>query len=85
MFLLTHKLFRDSDGKTGAIQVLSQLFKTTLNLPPRIQAICWAQFWAWIGTTPGSSPNFRKLLTVHRLVSLPVLQHHMGRRDLFPI
>lgn len=43
---------RDSDGKTGAIQVISQLFRTTLNLPPRIQAICWAQFWAWIGWFP---------------------------------
>lgn len=37
------------DGGAGAIQVLSQLFKTTFELPPRIQAICWAQFWAWIG------------------------------------
>jgi hypothetical protein len=40
---------RDGDGKAGAFQVLSQLFKTTFELPPRIQAICWAQFWAWIG------------------------------------
>ncbi|KAL1968290.1 hypothetical protein VTN77DRAFT_2125 [Rasamsonia byssochlamydoides] len=43
---------RDSDGKAGAIQVLSQLFKTTVNLPPRIQAICWVQFWSWIGWFP---------------------------------
>ncbi|KAJ5692559.1 hypothetical protein N7462_001982 [Penicillium macrosclerotiorum] len=43
---------RDSDGKAGAIQVIAQLFKTTLELPPRIQAICWAQFWAWIGWFP---------------------------------
>ncbi|OJJ00089.1 hypothetical protein ASPVEDRAFT_26844 [Aspergillus versicolor CBS 583.65] len=43
---------RDSDGKAGAFQVLSQLFKTTMDLPPRIQAICWAQFWAWIGWFP---------------------------------
>lgn len=40
---------RGSGGKSGAIQVLSQLFRTALDLPPRIQAICWAQFWAWIG------------------------------------
>ncbi|CAG8922420.1 unnamed protein product [Penicillium salamii] len=40
------------DGGAGAIQVLSQLFKTTFELPPRIQAICWAQFWAWIGWFP---------------------------------
>lgn len=43
---------RDSEGKAGAIQVIQQLFKTTLDLPPRIQAICWAQFWAWIGMAP---------------------------------
>lgn len=40
---------RDTDDKPGAIQVASQLLKTTMDLPPRIQAICWAQFWAWIG------------------------------------
>ncbi|KUM61837.1 hypothetical protein ACN42_g5270 [Penicillium freii] len=40
------------DGSASAIQVLSQLFKTTFELPPRIQAICWAQFWAWIGWFP---------------------------------
>ncbi|KAL2835094.1 hypothetical protein BDW59DRAFT_137098 [Aspergillus cavernicola] len=43
---------RDSDGKAGTLQVLSQLIKTTMDLPPRIQAICWAQFWAWIGWFP---------------------------------
>ncbi|RJE24360.1 Sucrose transport protein [Aspergillus sclerotialis] len=43
---------RDSDDKPGAIQVMSQLLKTTMDLPPRIQAICWAQFWAWIGWFP---------------------------------
>ncbi|KAJ5820177.1 hypothetical protein N7474_005768 [Penicillium riverlandense] len=43
---------RDSDGKAGAIQVVVQLFRTTMELPPRIQAICWAQFWAWIGWFP---------------------------------
>ncbi|PLB38384.1 putative sucrose transporter [Aspergillus candidus] len=43
---------RDSDEKTGTLQVISQLIKTTMDLPPRIQAICWAQFWAWIGWFP---------------------------------
>ncbi|RAH83767.1 sucrose transporter [Aspergillus japonicus CBS 114.51] len=43
---------RDSDDKAGALQVISQLWKTTMELPPRIQAICWAQFWAWIGWFP---------------------------------
>ncbi|CBF83623.1 hypothetical protein AN2982.2 [Aspergillus nidulans FGSC A4] len=43
---------RDSDGKAGAFQVVTQLFRTTMDLPPRIQAICWAQFWAWIGWFP---------------------------------
>ncbi|KAJ5917786.1 hypothetical protein N7454_010161 [Penicillium verhagenii] len=43
---------RDSEGSVGAIQVISQLYQTTMELPPRIQAICWAQFWAWIGWFP---------------------------------
>ncbi|RFU32454.1 hypothetical protein B7463_g3880, partial [Scytalidium lignicola] len=33
-------------------QVLRHIFKTTMTLPPRIQAICWAQFWSWIGWFP---------------------------------
>jgi solute carrier family 45 protein 1/2/4 len=40
---------RDSDRKAGAIKILTQLFETTFNLPPRIRAICWVQFWSWIG------------------------------------
>ena len=32
--------------------VLSDLFQRTLNLPPRIQQICWIQFWCWIGWFP---------------------------------
>ena len=29
--------------------MLTRIFKTTMHLPNRIQAICWVQFWAWIG------------------------------------
>ncbi|KAK2737539.1 hypothetical protein FQN55_001042 [Onygenales sp. PD_40] len=43
---------KDSDKKKGAGKILAQLFRTTVNLPPRIKAICWAQFWAWIGWFP---------------------------------
>lgn len=32
--------------------VLPDLFQRTLNLPPRIQSICWIQFWSWIGWFP---------------------------------
>ncbi|KJZ77886.1 hypothetical protein HIM_02523 [Hirsutella minnesotensis 3608] len=31
--------------------VLRQIVSTLRHLTPRIQAICWAQFWAWIGST----------------------------------
>ena len=37
------------DGTKGAFKMIIQIFKTTWHLPPRIQAICWVQFWAWIG------------------------------------
>ncbi|KAH8694039.1 putative sucrose transport protein [Talaromyces proteolyticus] len=43
---------RGSEGKNGFFQVLSQLYKTTMDIPPRIQAICWVQFWSWIGWFP---------------------------------
>ncbi|KAI1760334.1 MFS general substrate transporter [Hypoxylon sp. FL1150] len=36
----------------GGFQVVSQIWHTIVNLPPRIRAICMAQFWAWIGWFP---------------------------------
>ncbi|KAL1859010.1 hypothetical protein VTK73DRAFT_7605 [Phialemonium thermophilum] len=33
-------------------KVLHQIWSTLLHLPPRIQAICWAVFWSWIGWFP---------------------------------
>lgn len=38
--------------KGGPIQILKKIFNTALDLPPRIQAICWVQFWSWIGWFP---------------------------------
>jgi len=44
---------RESDEKSGDIfRIVRQIIRTTLHLPPRIQSICWAQFWAWIGWFP---------------------------------
>ena len=43
---------KDADVKSSAIKTLSTIIKTTMNLPERIQAICWVQFWAWIGMIP---------------------------------
>lgn len=40
---------RDADVKTGALKMISKILRTTTHLPARIQAICWIQFWAWIG------------------------------------
>ncbi|KAB2577010.1 Major facilitator superfamily domain general substrate transporter [Lasiodiplodia theobromae] len=49
------KVLQD-DGKEpesiGAIDIFTQILKTATNLPPRIAAICWVQFWAWIGWFP---------------------------------
>ncbi|KAM0437736.1 hypothetical protein ACHAPT_002101 [Fusarium lateritium] len=36
----------------GRFKVFRQIYSTLLHLPPRIQSICWAQFWAWIGWFP---------------------------------
>ncbi|KAI1333342.1 major facilitator superfamily domain-containing protein [Xylariaceae sp. FL0255] len=41
-----------SSQEGGLYRVLGQIWSTITNLPPRIQAICMAQFWAWIGWFP---------------------------------
>jgi solute carrier family 45 protein 1/2/4 len=33
-------------------KVFRHIWFTLFHLPPRIQAICWAQFWSWIGWFP---------------------------------
>lgn len=43
---------RGTDATNGGIKIVRKIIKTTMHLPPRIQAICWAQFWAWIGWFP---------------------------------
>jgi solute carrier family 45, member 1/2/4 len=43
---------KDPDKNIGGTKILRQLFKTIIHLPPRIQAICWTQFWSWIGWFP---------------------------------
>ncbi|WYZ34459.1 hypothetical protein EsH8_I_000735 [Colletotrichum jinshuiense] len=42
----------DPRKATGRFKVPRQIWSTLLHLPPRIQAICWAQFWSWIGWFP---------------------------------
>lgn len=42
-------LSREADAKSGAVKLLGKILKTTWHLPDRIRAICWVQFWAWIG------------------------------------
>ncbi|KAI1132089.1 ribosome biogenesis protein SLX9-domain-containing protein [Nemania abortiva] len=41
-----------SNQEGGLRQVASHIWSTVMNLPPRIRAICMAQFWAWIGWFP---------------------------------
>lgn len=43
---------KDPRHSGGKLQVLRQIWSTILHLPPRIRAICHAQFWAWIGWFP---------------------------------
>ncbi|GAB7347981.1 hypothetical protein MBLNU459_g5482t3 [Dothideomycetes sp. NU459] len=39
-------------GNDGFLAMIGQIYKTTRHLPNRIQAICWIQFWSWIGWFP---------------------------------
>lgn len=43
---------RDDDSEDGIVKIVSRIFNATKQLPPRIQAICWIQFWSWIGWFP---------------------------------
>ena len=45
------RLSSDNDSTTVK-EVLANLWHRTLNLPSRIQAICWVQFWNWVGWFP---------------------------------
>jgi len=40
------------DRDQSLLSILSQIYSKTLHLPERIQAICWVQFWSWIGWFP---------------------------------
>ncbi|KAI8940952.1 hypothetical protein NX059_002203 [Plenodomus lindquistii] len=42
----------EEDEKLDFKQVLSTIAHTAMNLPRGIQAICYVQFWAWIGWFP---------------------------------
>ena len=53
--------------------MISKILKTTMHLPDRIQAICWVQFWAWIGTTFLSKDIESRKINAYRVVPLPVL------------
>ncbi|KAK4996852.1 hypothetical protein LTR66_003639 [Elasticomyces elasticus] len=43
---------KELEGTTGAFSMVGQIFTTATHLPSRIRAICWIQFWAWIGWFP---------------------------------
>ena len=48
--LLVKPTHKGSDGRR--FKVFWQIWSTLLTLPPRMQAICWAVFWSWIGWFP---------------------------------
>ena len=50
--LLPSKLASPSQKSDSIFSVLPALLRRTLHLPPRIQAICFVQFWGWIGWFP---------------------------------
>lgn len=74
------------DGKEegedfGPLKVLSEIAHTAMNLPRSIQAICYVQFWAWIGKLWKQYLGLLPL-TWSRLVSFPVLLYHLDWRSV---
>ncbi|EDN94156.1 hypothetical protein SS1G_10025 [Sclerotinia sclerotiorum 1980 UF-70] len=43
---------KDSDSQAGLFKITRQIYRTTMSVPPKIQAILWCQFWSWIGWFP---------------------------------
>jgi solute carrier family 45 protein 1/2/4 len=43
---------KQASAHKGRFKIFRQIYSTMLHLPPRIKAICWAQFWSWIGWFP---------------------------------
>ncbi|KAF4122398.1 solute carrier family 45, member 1/2/4 [Geosmithia morbida] len=55
-FTVTEKIqlpdLDEPKSKTSGLGVFREIWSTFRTLPPRIRAICWAQFWSWIGWFP---------------------------------
>ncbi|KAG6241135.1 hypothetical protein E4U25_006860 [Claviceps purpurea] len=47
-----HGAGSSSSGMQNPLRVLRHIYSTVRGLPPRVRAICWAQFWSWIGWFP---------------------------------
>lgn len=43
---------RDDDSQDGIAKIVNRIYNAIRQLPPRIQGICWIQFWSWIGWFP---------------------------------
>jgi len=41
-----------NSGKDSVMELFKQIWTTARNLPERIEAICFVQFWCWIGWFP---------------------------------
>lgn len=42
----------EASSSSSIFKVFRQIWHTITHLPPRVQAICFVQFWAWIGWFP---------------------------------
>ncbi|OAA82104.1 sucrose transport protein [Akanthomyces lecanii RCEF 1005] len=50
--VLLPDVLKGKPQQRNRFQVVTQIYGTIRHLPPRIRAICWAQFWSWIGWFP---------------------------------
>ncbi|KAF4581138.1 sucrose transport protein [Ophiocordyceps camponoti-floridani] len=49
---VTERVLISSRKSRSATDLVRHIYRTIRHLRPRVQAICWAQFWAWIGWFP---------------------------------
>jgi solute carrier family 45 protein 1/2/4 len=69
---------KEDEEEQGVVQIASTIFKTATNLPRGIAAICFVQFWAWIGEWVGTILTLYMLTCMTRVVPVSLLQYYLG-------
>ncbi|ERF68569.1 hypothetical protein EPUS_04667 [Endocarpon pusillum Z07020] len=65
-----------------ALAVLTELFQHAINLPPRMQSICWIHFWSWVGFFPFMIYSSTWVGETYYRYELPASESASGSHDV---